>query len=108
MQFGLTETQQVLKNSAREFFPAECPIAEVRRLMETDTAYDPALWQKIADQGWCGIIFPQEYDGLGLGMRDLAAAMEEMARALVPAPSPSSPLPGPISYPTARPTHKTR
>ena len=35
MQFGLTETQQVLKNSAREFFSAECPIAEVRRLMET-------------------------------------------------------------------------
>src|SRR5439155_26547511 len=60
MQFGLTETQQVLKNSAREFFPAECPIAEVRRLMETDTAHDPALWKKIADQGWCGIIFPEE------------------------------------------------
>ena len=33
MQFGLTETQQMLKNSAREFFPAECPMAEVRRLM---------------------------------------------------------------------------
>ena len=37
MQFGLTETQLVLKNSAREFFSAECPNAEVRRLMETDT-----------------------------------------------------------------------
>ncbi len=81
MQFGLTETQQVLKNSAREFFPAECPIAEVRRLMETDTAFDAALWKKIAGQGWCGIIFPEEYDGLGLGMVELAAAMEEMGRA---------------------------
>jgi alkylation response protein AidB-like acyl-CoA dehydrogenase len=86
MQFGLTETQQVLKNSAREFFPVECPIAEVRRLMETETAFDAALWKKIADQGWCGIIFPEEYDGLGLGMVELAAAMEEMGRALVPGP----------------------
>ena len=86
MQFGLTETQQVLKNSARKFFPAECPIAEVRRLMETDTAFDAALWKKIADQGWCGIIFPEEYDGLGLGMVELTAAMEEDGCALVPGP----------------------
>jgi len=65
MQFGLTETQQVLKNSAREFFSAECPIAEVRRLMETDAAYDPPMWQKMAHQGWTGIIFDEEYGGLG-------------------------------------------
>ena len=43
MQFGLTETQQVLKSAAREFFSAECPIGEVRRLMDTGTAYDAAL-----------------------------------------------------------------
>ena len=65
MQFGLTETQQVLKNSARAFFSAECPNAEVRRLMETDTACDAALWQKMAHQGWTGIIFDEEYGGLG-------------------------------------------
>ena len=61
MQFGLTETQQVLKNSAREFFSAVCPIAEVRRLMETDTAYDAALWQNMAHQGWTGIIFDEGF-----------------------------------------------
>ena len=86
MQFGLTETQQVLKNSAREFFPAECPVAEVRRLMETPTAHDEALWKKIAGNGWCGIIVPEEHDGLGLGMVELAAAMEEMGRVLLPGP----------------------
>jgi len=108
MQFGLTETQQVLKNSAREFFPAECPIAEVRRLMETDTAYDPALWKKIADHGWCGIIFPEKYDGLGLGMVELAAAMEEMGRALVPGPFLSGLLAGAILEAAASPAQKTR
>ena len=35
MQFGLSESQQILKNNARKFFAAECPMAEVRRLMET-------------------------------------------------------------------------
>ena len=86
MQFGLTETQQVLKNSAREFFPAEFPMAEVRRIMETETAFDQPLWTKMADHGWCGIIFPEQYDGLGLGMVELAATMEEMGRVLVPGP----------------------
>ncbi|MGA3044089.1 MAG: acyl-CoA dehydrogenase family protein [Bryobacteraceae bacterium] len=86
MQFGLTETQQVLKNSAREFFSAECPIAEVRRLMETATAYDPALWQKMAHQGWTGIVFDEEYGGLGLGLVEMAVALEEMGRALLPGP----------------------
>jgi alkylation response protein AidB-like acyl-CoA dehydrogenase len=86
MQFGLTQTQQVLKNSAREFFSAECPIAEVRRLMETPAAYDTALWQKMAHQGWTGIVFDEEYDGLGLGLVEMAVALEEMGRALLPGP----------------------
>jgi len=103
MQFGLTETQQVLKNSAREFFPAECPMGEVRRLMETDTAYDAALWKKIAEHGWCGIIFPEEQDGLGLGMVELAAAMEEMGRALIPGPFLSGLLAGAILNATGSP-----
>ena len=86
MQFGLTQTQQVLKNSARESFSAVCPIAEVRRLMETATAYDAALWQKMAHQGWTGIIFDEEYGGLGLGLVEMAVALEEMGRALLPGP----------------------
>src|SRR5215472_13678984 len=60
MQFGLTETQQMLKNSARAFFPAECPMSEVRRLMEIDGAHDDNLWRKIAEHGWTGIIFGED------------------------------------------------
>lgn len=86
MQFGLTEAQQVLKSSAREFFAAECPASEVRRLMETETAYDRVFWQKMAHQGWTGIIFSEDYGGLGLGLVEMAVALEEMGRALVPGP----------------------
>ena len=86
MHFGLTETQQTIKKSAKEFFSAECPMAEVRRLMETDHAMDDALWKKFADQGWTGIIFPETYDGFGLGLFEMAVALEEMGRALVPGP----------------------
>jgi alkylation response protein AidB-like acyl-CoA dehydrogenase len=86
MQFGLTETQQTLKNAVRKFLAAECPAAEVRKLMESCTAYDPALWNKIAEQGWTGIIIPEEYGGFGMGIVEMAVAFEEMGRALLPGP----------------------
>lgn len=86
MQFGFTETQQTLKNTARQFLTAECPLSDVRKQIETPTAFDPLLWKKIADQGWTGIHLPEEYGGFGLGMVEVAAVMEEMGRMLLPGP----------------------
>src|ERR1700674_5997043 len=86
MQFGLSESQEFLKDSARKFFAGECPSAEMRRLMDTDSAYDAALWSKLAEQGYTGIIFPEEYGGVGLGKVELILLMEETGRALLPGP----------------------
>ena len=86
MQFGVSESQQLLKDNARKFFAGECPMADVRRLMETDTAFDAALWAKMAEQGYTGIIFPDEYDGVGLTIVELILLMEEAGRALLPGP----------------------
>ena len=52
MQFGLSESQQILKDTARKFFAGESPIAAVRKAMETETTYDAALWTKLAEQGF--------------------------------------------------------
>ncbi len=41
MQFGLSESQQILKDTASKFFAGECAMPEARKLMETETAYDP-------------------------------------------------------------------
>jgi alkylation response protein AidB-like acyl-CoA dehydrogenase len=86
MQFGLSENQEFLKESARKFFTGECPSVEMRRLMETDTAYDEALWSKLTDQGYTGIIFPEAYGGVALGKVELMLLMEEAGRALLPGP----------------------
>ena len=86
MEFGLNESQEILRDSARSFFAGECPTSEVRRLMETDTAYDTNLWRKLAEQGYTGIIFAEEYGGVGLGKVELILLMEEAGRALLPGP----------------------
>ena len=86
MQFGLSESQHILKDTARKFFAGECPIATARKLMDTDTAYDAALWSKLAEQGFTGITVPEEYGGMGLGTVELILLMEEAGYALLPGP----------------------
>ncbi len=86
MQFGLSESQQILKDTARKFFAGECPIATVRKIMETDAAYDAGLWQKLAEQGFTGIITPEEHGGMGLGKVELILLMEEAGYELLPGP----------------------
>jgi alkylation response protein AidB-like acyl-CoA dehydrogenase len=84
MQFGLNESQRILQTNARKFFATECPMTEVRRIMETEHAHDEKLWTHMAAQGFLGAIIPEEAGGMGLGMVELAALAEEMGRALVP------------------------
>jgi alkylation response protein AidB-like acyl-CoA dehydrogenase len=86
MDFDLSKAQKLLKQSAREFFARECKTDRVRRLMETETAYDAALWQAMAEQGWTGLFVPEACGGLGAGVVDLAAVAEEMGRACLPGP----------------------
>ena len=109
MQFGLTESQEFLKNSARKFFAGECPSTEMRRLMETDTAYDAPLWSKLTDQGYTGIIYPEAYGGVGLGKVELMLLMEEAGRALLPGPFFSTVvLAGSVLDAVGTPAHKKK
>ncbi len=86
MDLGLTEAQQMLRNSAREFLEKECPHTYVRAMEEDQRGYTPEMWRKLAEQGWLGLIFPEQYGGIGLGFLDLAILLEEMGRALLPGP----------------------
>jgi alkylation response protein AidB-like acyl-CoA dehydrogenase len=86
MNFGFNDEQELLRSTARKFFENECGSDTVRRLMETPEGISPALWTKIAEQGWLGLVFPEAYDGMGLGLVDLVVLMEEMGRAVVPGP----------------------
>ncbi|HUP34264.1 MAG TPA: acyl-CoA dehydrogenase [Candidatus Limnocylindria bacterium] len=86
MNFGFNEEQELLRNTARKFFENECGSDTVRRLMETPEGISAELWKKLAEQGWLGLIYPEPYDGVGLGLVDLVVLMEEMGRAVAPGP----------------------
>ena len=50
------------------------------------TAVTPEFWEKLAAQGWLGLLYPEEFGGSGLGMVDLVVLLEEMGRAVMPGP----------------------
>jgi len=86
MEFDLNETQKLFQRSARELFSRECPSVLVRETVEKDLPHADNIWKHLVEQGWTGLILPEEMGGLGLGMVELAVAFEEMGRALVPGP----------------------
>jgi alkylation response protein AidB-like acyl-CoA dehydrogenase len=86
MEFDLSKPQRLLQQSARELFARECPAKRVRELMATETAFDPQLWNTVAEQGWLGIHLDEAAGGLGLGTVELAVVAEEMGRACFPGP----------------------
>ena len=84
MEFELNETQRLFQRSARELFAQECPPALVREMVEKGVPYSDAVWDKLVEQGWTGLIFSEDDGGLGLSTVEMAIAFEEMGRALVP------------------------
>ena len=86
MDLGLSEEQELLKNAARDFLEKECPETLVREMEDDEKGYSPDLWKKMAEQGWQGLLIPEDYGGAGFGYLDLIVLIEEFGRALVPGP----------------------
>jgi len=87
MDFRFDEEQEELRGIARAFLAEHAGSEAVRKAMETDLGYDPALWERIAGElGWTAVHVPEAYGGLGLGHVELAALLERMGEALLCAP----------------------
>lgn len=78
MDFALSEDQELLRRSVREFAEAEIK----PHVMEWDNAqqFPHALLPKLADLGLMGIQFPAEYGGSGMSAVDYCICIEELAR----------------------------
>jgi alkylation response protein AidB-like acyl-CoA dehydrogenase len=78
MEFDLTEEQQQVRMSVREF--AEGEIAP--HVLEWDETqhFPEELIPKLAELGLMGVIFPEEYGGAGMGYVEYATIIEELSR----------------------------
>jgi alkylation response protein AidB-like acyl-CoA dehydrogenase len=87
VNFEFDADQEELRSTVRRFLERSSAEADVRRLMATESGYDPALWEKMATQlGLHGMAIPEEYGGAGFSFVELGVVLEEMGRALLCAP----------------------
>ncbi len=79
MNFELSEEQRLIKDMVREF--AENEIAPSARERDEEERFDRALmFDKLAELGLTGIVFPEEYGGAGADYISYAIAVEELSR----------------------------
>lgn len=88
MTLVLTEEQELLKDSAAEFLNDKSPVTHMRELRDAkdETGFSRALWKEMAELGWTGIIFPEQFGGADMGYAELGVLMEESGRRLSPYP----------------------
>lgn len=87
MNAVMDDDHEELRQMVRRFCVEKSSEMEVRRLMESDEGYDPAVWMQMATQlGLQGIGIAEEYGGSGADQVALSVVFEEMGRALLCAP----------------------
>jgi alkylation response protein AidB-like acyl-CoA dehydrogenase len=86
MYFDLTDEQQAIKSTARDFLAARYRSERIRELTASEHGFEQSDWQEMAELGWPGLALPEEWGGQGLGTVDLAVLFEEMGYALAPSP----------------------
>jgi acyl-CoA dehydrogenase len=92
----LTEEQELLRDTVREFVASRSSLKRIRALRDSRDAdgFSRALWREMARLGWAGILLPVEHGGVGLGYTELMVVMEELGRGLMPEPMLSTVLLG--------------
>jgi alkylation response protein AidB-like acyl-CoA dehydrogenase len=86
MHFGLTEEQELLQHTVREFAAKELPAPRLRAIFESGSGFDASLWRGAAEVGIAGLVAPERYGGAGLELLDLALVFEVLGETALPGP----------------------
>ncbi|HUZ10973.1 MAG TPA: acyl-CoA dehydrogenase family protein [Acidimicrobiales bacterium] len=87
MDLGLSEDQELLRETTARFIQARCPLQTVRELSETDTGADAQYARQAAELGWFAMLVPEQDGGgsvSGRGVVDAAIVAVERGRYLQP------------------------
>jgi len=79
MEFNLTEEQEMIRKSVREF--AEKEIAPRAQEIDKEHRFPAEIIRQMGELGFLGLPIPEEYDGVGADTVSYAIAVEEVSRA---------------------------
>jgi alkylation response protein AidB-like acyl-CoA dehydrogenase len=85
VDFEFSGEQEMLRASVRAFLAAQAPIESVRATYEASVG-DPSIWAGLRELDVTGLLVSEEHGGAGRGLVDAAVVLEELGRAVCPAP----------------------
>jgi alkylation response protein AidB-like acyl-CoA dehydrogenase len=86
MDFTYDAEQEALRDVARQAMDREVGGPLVRRMADDPDGLDAALWKKLIDLGWTGLVIPVGSGGAGAGLAELAIVLHETGRVPLPGP----------------------
>ena len=88
MKLILTEEEQFLKDTAKNFAEERSPITHFRFLRDSSDPllWDKDLWSEMSKLGWPGIMIPEEFGGTNFGLSGICVVLQECAKTLTPSP----------------------
>jgi alkylation response protein AidB-like acyl-CoA dehydrogenase len=76
----------MLRDSAQDFCTRALDRGRLRALRGCTPPFDRACWREMATLGWCGVMLPEDHDGLGLGTRGAATLTRALGAVAAPEP----------------------
>jgi len=86
MNLDFTEEQGLLRDTVRGLCADLIDARQLRALERDARGYSVALWQALGETGITGVVVPEPFGGVGLGLIECAIVHEELGRALAPTP----------------------
>ena len=89
MEIGLSEDQQLFRETCRRALEERSPLARVRELIDDPVGFDRKVWSQGGELGWYAMLVPEQYGGgsvSGEGLVDATIVAEELGRMVHPGP----------------------
>lgn len=80
------ESASAFADSARILLRDLSPLSRLRTYDTASPSFDRAIWRKFTEAGWTSILAPEEFGGLGLGLRHACSVAEQVGRHPIPEP----------------------
>ena len=86
MDHRFSEFQEMLGQTARDFFSREYPLDRMRDIYRGPGGYDEGLWRQMLELGWTAAPFPEAIGGMEGSLLDVALLLEEMGKGAAVSP----------------------
>lgn len=87
MSLTYNEDQKALAAALKSFVLKKSPMSRVREVVSGDAPYAAAVWDQLSRElGLAALTIPENFGGVGGSQSDVAVALRELGKGLVPSP----------------------